>query len=363
MATYVKEKNLMKFDVDDSGKPYIIDINTGLLYGKSGKNIEWLPPAVAKYIRSLNTFTDNCIAMVAELLRYYGNKRMFNDKECVSTIANYLNKVDRLYSIGYLISNRDVHNLEGIDFAIDHIKHFVSFLNGHSSNNSINLSDFYSCYYRELFLKKHHIDIDEYFTNEMADFLVEYIRRRPEIEQYTKYVYYYFRKGAYEYTNGGFLADKLDKYFDYCKILDLPPEKDIFMRTYVKYAHMYKVNRTFYDNKMLYKNQTKNINALTFEDDRYKVIIPTTSQEFVDEANEQNNCVAWAYMPRVIRGATNVVFIRKKSNLHHSYITCEIYDGYIKQYLLKGNIHPQNKSDIIFREKFQKHLDETWNRV
>lgn len=85
-------------------------------------------------------------------------------------------------------------------------------------------------------------------------------------------------------------------------------------------------------NKQLKKN-------LTFEDDNFIVVVPTTIAELVKEGEEQHNCVGdYGYDNKVLEGKCNIVFIRKKINPNKSYITCEINpNGHIIQYYLAHN--------------------------
>lgn len=60
-----------------------------------------------------------------------------------------------------------------------------------------------------------------------------------------------------------------------------------------------------------------------FEDDVYKVIVPLKSTDILDEAQQQQHCVA-SYINRVARGETHIVFIRQKLNEEESCLTVEI---------------------------------------
>ena len=50
-----------------------------------------------------------------------------------------------------------------------------------------------------------------------------------------------------------------------------------------------------------------------YEDDVYKVVIPLKSSDILDEAQQQQHCVA-SYVNRIARGETNIVFIRQRLN-------------------------------------------------
>lgn len=82
-----------------------------------------------------------------------------------------------------------------------------------------------------------------------------------------------------------------------------------------------------------------------FEHDEFAVVFPSTIQEFIDEGNNQRNCVAH-YGERMARGNTLVFFIRRKDDINQSFITAEFHAGKIRQLKYKFNADVRN-SDII----------------
>lgn len=98
---------------------------------------------------------------------------------------------------------------------------------------------------------------------------------------------------------------------------------------------------------------------LFFEDDNYIVLIPTTADEFKREADYQHNCVFRVYYPKVLDCETHVVFIRKKSDIDTSYITCEVNnEGKIIQYLGRYNKLPKEESIREFYLSYKRYLQE-----
>lgn len=98
---------------------------------------------------------------------------------------------------------------------------------------------------------------------------------------------------------------------------------------------------------------------LFFEDENFTVLIPTTADEFKEEADYQQNCVFRLYYPKVRACSTHVVFIRKKSDINTPYITCEITDcGNIIQYLTRFNHEVEDNDAKAFKVAYQKYLHE-----
>ena len=98
---------------------------------------------------------------------------------------------------------------------------------------------------------------------------------------------------------------------------------------------------------------------LFFEDKNFTVLIPTTADEFKEEADYQQNCVFRLYYPKVRACSTHVVFIRKKSDINTPYITCEVTDcGEIIQYLARFNHEVTDDDARAFKVAYQKYLHE-----
>ena len=95
---------------------------------------------------------------------------------------------------------------------------------------------------------------------------------------------------------------------------------------------------------------------LAYENDKYIVIVPTTEAEYKDEADMQGNCVYRMYMERVANGRTNIVFIRKKSDVAESLVTCEVTNNFeIEQYLAYRNSRAIGE-ELAFKEEYEKYL-------
>lgn len=100
--------------------------------------------------------------------------------------------------------------------------------------------------------------------------------------------------------------------------------------------------------------------ALHFSACGLTTIVPTTVQEMVEEADQQNNCVNRIYTQEVANGRTHIIFVRKEDNLDSSYITCEVNNkGEVKQYRRAYNEEPAEE-DIPFLKAFQQHLAVHW---
>lgn len=85
-----------------------------------------------------------------------------------------------------------------------------------------------------------------------------------------------------------------------------------------KYNDWKEMNKT----KMFSLNQEK-IKDLEYEEGLYRVIVPLQSADIVDEAQQQQHCVA-SYVDKVREGLTHILFIRTRLNDSESLLTVEV---------------------------------------
>lgn len=353
MAMTVKEKNIIKFYLDDS-KPenyYALDINTGILYGIKGSPIKRTP-------NGMNHFMDyNASSCVLRFMRRTHNWDSIAYSN-FSHYAKYLQICDKLDSIGYDHTHDDITSRSLLDFVNEHFKEFVQYLATELGENERHtLSNFrYRCE-EKLFVKEHKIEVSEYFPLEWVRYL---IGCRFATAKQVACAVYYFKRGMYVALDSR-CESLLKNFFYYCDKLEKDYPKGDFIREFATIKKEYEFRKTELDNKALYENQMKKAKALSFTDGNLIALIPTTTEEFLAEANSQNNCVARMYMPRVIDNRTNIVFIRRVSDPDKSYITCEVRNGEIEQYLGKNNRWLHNDSEAMaFKKLFEKHLAKTW---
>lgn len=353
MAMTVKEKNIIKFYLDDN-KPnnyYALDINTGFLYGIKGSRIMRTP-------NGMNRFMDyNASSCVLRFMRRTHNWESIAYSN-FSHYAKYLQICDKLDSIGYDHTHDDITSRSLLDFVNEHFKEFVQYLATELGENERHtLSNFrYRCE-ESLYIKANKIEVSEYFPLEWVRYL---IGCRFETEKQNACAIYYFKRGMYVALDSR-CESLLKNFFYYCDKLGKEYPRGDFIREFATIKKEYNFRKTELDNQALYENQMKKAKALTFTDGNLIAIIPTTTEEFLAEANSQNNCVARMYMPRVIDNRTNIVFIRRINNPEKSYITCEVRNGEIEQYLGKNNRWLYDDDEAMaFKELFAEHLSKNW---
>jgi len=355
-----RDKNYINFLANGKKKPYVFDINTGVLYSLQSKPLKNLPPKMKGCVYECKT-KDMVFALMHKIMdtpyNYNGN---WNFNLSLFTTHSELFKVaDKLNSLGYKYKNYNDINMNNLTIINEHFKAFVKCFN---ENNEIRISDFVEEIYPLLWAREHNIEINEIFT---LDFIKKLLNGHFTTEQINYIVhcmcrgvcYYFIRDdGSLDYWT---MMDKFKTYFNICARMDLSYEKDFF-RSYINANRMYQIHKMQLDNKAIIDNY-ENRNLL-FEDENFTVVIPQTVEDFKNEATQQNNCVYSCYLREVINHKTNVVFIRRKDNIEKSYITCEVNNnGNIRQYLLKHNRRVEaNTLEREFYYKYAKWLKENW---
>ena len=357
MAHFTKERNIIKFYLNEN-KPenfYAFDINTGVLYGIKGSPIARTPNGMNNFMDYNNNVNKSCV------LRYM---RRIHSWDCIPyaefrQYSKELQICDRLDSIGY--DPTDVSDLtrnNNLVFVNDNFKAFVKYLATELPDNEAHsITNFRGRYERESFIHKHRIEISDYFPEEWVKFL---IGCELTTDKQIATAIYYLKKGlfiAFGYDCKRYLRE----FFQYCDKIAIEYPKGDFVREFATVKREYELRKTEFDNKALFTNQMKKAKALSFSNGVLETFIPTTTEEFLDEARQQDNCVARMYLPRVVDDRTNIVFIRRLDDPTKSYITCEVYNGYIEQYL--GRFNRRLYDDEIamaFRNAYEEHLRANW---
>lgn len=350
MNKIVKNKNFLELYINKE-TPYKFDINTGILYGIKGQPLKSSPKGLNVILKQ-NARNSNVINYI--WCKHHKNGVPYTE---LNEYAEELKLFDRLDSINYKVQYIDSLNQSHIEFLNKNFKKFVNWLKDRTEyNNSI--STFVSEYTMECFLEEMNLQIDEHFTEEMAKWCCRTNFNKEEM----RWVIYYLSRGLWEFYENEeyYLEKKLRKYFRYVKENNSKCEKGDFIKNYLKEKRVYELNKKKIDSQKLYENQMNKKEILSFEYENLEVIIPTSAEEFKEEAKQQSNCVARIYLPRVINGELNIVFIRKKEELNKSYITCEVRNGIIYQYLTRFNQTPYDEEAIKFKKIYQEYLNENW---
>ena len=365
--TAAHSKNLVIF-TDDDNKTYTLDVNTGIFTNnQTNKPIKRFPVSFGRYLDGYRG-EDAVISMMSHIRnnpRQYG----VHVEGCVLTTlagfitaAKYLNLADRVQNVGGVFDSYHDFESETIKGIEENFKEFARYCRDNEGVASPYV--FLRSRGKEMFAAKYQM-VDKYhLSQEEIDYLYEHYAYEKDYALWVKYLprtCYYMMRGIYELF-GYSTTGKLEDFYNLCQTLGVEPPKDDFCRCYVNFKREYRMRKKELDLAALARNYEEKRDALTFESENFKVIIPQTPEDFKREADAQQNCVFSMYLDKVIAGKTHVVFIRRKDAPNTSLITCEVNNGRIWQYLARYNQRPSDPALMAFREAYQTHLDETWYR-
>lgn len=148
----------------------------------------------------------------------------------------------------------------------------------------------------------------------------------------------------------------LDKLFQYCEFCKEAKTEPILFDDFADSYNAVKSLKYKLDNEKFRSYQLKR--NLAYENEFFKVIVPTTREEVEDEGRKLHNCLGgYEWHNFLQNGNRQVVFIRRKSEPKKTYIACDIgRSGKIMQYLTYCNnlVNEQDAKD--FKEEYQKYL-------
>lgn len=364
MSRYEKNKNMYEFYVGDRTKPYGFNVNTGRFYGIKGSPIKSVPSELTFTVRRWSR-ESNVLCYISREIGLYGTARAIEHLSNAEGIK-VLCLLDRLDAISSpIFDSYDIGDVAHYcDFLTENFKALSAYIK--EKGEKARLCNFVSEYARELWFKTHNFQYTEHFTVETANDLYRYLRSNRHAnymnsKEIVSLYAYFLSRGIVDYHRGDVCSAcaKIAEMLDMSKIAEIKVEKSDFFRQYVNIRRNYIINKTAYDAKAFVAKQNAHLKALTYENEELVVVIPTTPAELVAEGNAQHNCVG-GYADAVIDGRCNIVFIRKKNNPTASYITCEIRNGTINQYLIHYNGYVCDQVGKDFKAEYAKHIAENW---
>ena len=116
-----------------------------------------------------------------------------------------------------------------------------------------------------------------------------------------------------------------------------------------------------WNTRLIESNKNRN-KEKEFYDERYSIVYPKSTEEFVIESIVQHNCLMF-YLDKYVDNQTDIMFLRKKDCEEDSYVTVEIREGKMVQAFLKYNVEPDKEVmewlEMYARKKgFEVELEE-----
>lgn len=358
-----KDKNLISFLGEGKNKPYVFDINTGVLYSLRSQPLRNMPSTLQGYLNRHNE-NNPILFLMSRMIDHvysFSGTHSFHCDVYTNNVNLFL-IADKLNSIGYTITSADYCNFypSTLEVIGENFKEFAKYF---AENEDVTIGSFINNEMPSIWARNHNIEVNEIFTIRFINNLMSSNYSTEQlnylIHAICRGVVYYYTDNRGEIDHWSLLRD-FDEYFRLCEVLEIKYEKDFF-RGVINAKRMYITYRKEFDAKALKKNYEKH--NFNFESEDFVIVIPQTAEDFKDEATQQNNCVYSCYLEEVINGKTSVVFIRKKDNPQKSFITCEVNNrGQIRQYLYRFNNNVRDKStkEYQFKIDFQNWLNENW---
>lgn len=356
MSKVIRNKGFIEYYVDGKTTPYRFNINNGFMYNLKGQIMKTAPAGYASLIKGSNGND-----LVMKYLCYIKNNERSISWSDMSRFATYIALIDRLANLGITMNDFQWGSFPyygDLNFINDNFKAFAKYVKNYERdrNASYMVGDFIKDHKAIMWIADLDVALDEHFTVNDVSRLSERFPADRFNKRQRQYIAYQQKNHLFDVAH----THHLCQYMEWCDLLGWEYERGNFIKAYHNAKVNYEMRKAELDDKRLNENQMKRKNALSFSFGNLEVIIPTTSEEFKAEGDAQRNCVYTSYLESVVKGSTNVVFVRKADEMDKSYITCEVRDGIIRQFLGYCNSHIYDTEAIAFKEAYQTHLSTAW---
>ena len=364
--TVTKEKNVISVLVQGKKAPYTLDINTGVVYGISGKAVKTITREVYEgFVPCINRND------VAKIIRDITHNKVSNIN-LIPVYANLLRLADSFDNLGIDVGKHNWQVLEVYKQLADDktlCKEYIKYATERKENgNSYSFNDFKKEKEKKEATKKFDFDIKKEEFEDVRSYLYDIAKwaTARQIKCFcVNFVYnsYYLTCNLYELRC---LYDQFKKYCEYSEYIEEKvTTKDNFMSEYGRVHKAYMRQKEEIDKAKFKKAMDIHRAEMEFEYGDFRVVVPTTPQEIKDEGKNMHHCVAsYAYncMQTENKNRSHIVFVRHKDTPKKCYITCEICNGKICQYFLSHDRRIKTDEDKEFYRQYQAHLNASWKK-
>ena len=354
-----KEKNLYYFiyDEDDANKNYVLDFSKKVFYCLGTGKIRLTTPNYFNEMYDVRKHTDFLYCFC----------RISKDKGQRESFYKYLPLVESILSIygekdfyfNYVLC-RHFLEINNIDKKAKKEIDTIRKIRNEYHYDISTLRDIDWVYKDYLIMKKFNLnlnDLNPYTATMLKMTDLKEITYYYESGDLRKIIKMIENEHVFEILSPSTIKDMIRFYSDYCRRRNIPRDFRNFLQKCCDYKYIQKLS---------VKKMASNTNScLEFENDKYKIIVPTCEKDFIREATHQHNCVYTSYYPKWVNGQAIIVFLREKNNLENSYITIELstIDLRIVQAKEKYNYsigysHKNREEIKNFLDDYQKYLYE-----
>lgn len=346
----VLQKEKQWITIDFAGTPLAFNINTGLYYLQDKVTL-WECASWSVW----NQHTD-CVDEQEPALRAW--HVVLEKTYSLYFLQAYYAIVDKLINIGYVHDDMDYYNTHAIhEVYMLGVRRFLPyFAKRLAENPNVRLCDMLTPYRHSQVLKLLSLPADYQLTVDQVEVLFNKLEQfganyRPYLREWL--LRGYFQK-AYdqEYMDEYACGNMIDDLFYFADSLGAKVTKKYFVQQARKLKLDYEIRENERYTEGLARYQS---DMLYYENEDYFTIIPKTVEEFQAEAEYQSNCLV-DYISQVADNNTNIVFVRNKNHPDEPYITCQVRELEIVQYLTRFNQHVENPEALQFQEEYAEFL-------
>ena len=352
MSTFRKDRNNLYITLDGKSGAYRLDLSTGIYYGIKGNPIKTAP--AGELTRMFSHNEDNELGNLARVLyilfRDYGLSNTAN----IPRYLVYIQGAEKLDGLRTATSpNMSLWEYEWANENIGLVSKWIK----ENPNSALPYMYQIRDWAEWVKVKGKLGEGFELITAEMWQSMSNY---NWSDNEKSVAAYYLGRGKLWEYDSN-YACRRLNDYFTWCKFIKKTPDKvNNFMREYCETRKEYELRKVQYDIEKIAENYAKHSKAWEFEYGRYKIVVPTTPTDIIDEGRNMHHCVG-GYVNSVVDNSCYIVFVRPIDNPNKCYITCEVRkNGTIGQYFLAHDRYIDNDEDKEFKTKFAEHLKEVW---
>lgn len=352
--TITKDKNLIIIKEEGVSGQYVLDINTGAFLGKKGGQIKRFPYPVYNMRSTFSKLNSTLGKTLNDLVYYRGSA----ETQFLTRVEHikYMQTADKLDSLGKGKFCYDFCQLEEVEA---NYKLFIKFVNSHEDITEDSVK---SQFFNWLKFEKAKVALGQYadlITPEMYYAMTNRGRTDYSLAEWKTIAYYLNRGRLWEYHEH--CVNRLVDYIGMCRTMGKTPnEQANFMREYVETKNEYELRKKEFDNARLVANYKAKEKAFTFTYGNYSVVVPTCTDDIINEGARMHHCVG-GYVGDVVDNRTYIVFVRRTDTPNECYITAQVRtDGRLGQYYLAYDRHISSAEDRAFYYAFEEHLRKNW---
>jgi len=331
-----KEKNLLTITFKDTHLVNTLDMETGILYGMSGKPIKRLSRSYKNII--IETYFDRAVYQIF-------------DRMGLENGVKFLPLLDKIMGVGLRVEVYEIERLKQLENEFKLTKDLVKYCeDNHNSYLSIHVLREFNILKikpQETQALTEHININN---------IVDLVQQFGVSVEFAVDLFYkaFVRENLITIIDKGELVRLVRSYVR--QSLDLEKEVVLpknFIKESINLKIEYQNMKDKIELKKFQKAYSKNYETQIGD---YVIVQPQSPNDIVNEGRNQSNCVAH-YVRDVLNGNCLILFVREKERPNNSFITLEIRNNKVYQAKRRFN-NPIDSSEKRILEEYDQFLQK-----